>query len=379
MKMRKLMLKIEEDMKKRGIKKKDIALHLGVTSSAVTQYFKVEVPIDFIKFIKLLYFVYRSYPRELLLEYFSSNEIEIENIMLEWLVMNGKWDLLEELIKKGQDKKEFTLIYDIMLKRNRRQISPTEFLSEIEKIKFNYNGKEETENKILVNICSLYSYVDLHVYPLIPAVSELTLQQINMMDESYLKEAYEIRVKEIMVLSYMKRNKLKEAESIANEILCEDTLSKFPLQYNSVLCFLSEIYVFRDYVKSMYYINMALDMLKDEVLKGFVKREEALKATHDFIKIVNNDFTGLYLNDLAEKAHFLAMQDDSTSKEEALKILEKIEEENSGLTNFQLYYKALAQENISLMELAKDSFLKSGDLFYAQLPKRYLERNKIYG
>jgi predicted transcriptional regulator len=378
MKMRKLMLKIEEDMKKRGIKKKDIALHLRVTSSAVTQYFKVEVPIDFIKFIKLLYFVYRSYPRELLLEYLSSNEIEIENIMLEWLVMNGKWDLLEELIKKGQDKKEFTLIYDIMLKRNRRQISPAEFLSEIEKIKFNYNGKEETENKILVNICSLYSYVDLHVYPLIPAVSELTLQQINMMDESYLKEAYEIRVKEIMVLSYMKRNKLKEAESIANEILCEDTLSKFPLQYNSVLCFLSEIYVFRDYVKSMYYINMALDMLKDEVLKGFVKREEALKATHDFIKIVNNDFTGLYLNDLAEKAHFLAMQD-STSKEEALKILEKIEEENSGLTNFQLYYKALAQENISLMELAKDSFLKSGDLFYAQLPKRYLERNKIYG
>lgn len=379
MTMRKLMLKIEEDMKKRGIKKKDVATNLGVTPSAVTQYFKVEVPIDFIKFTKLLYLVYGFYPENLLFEYLNS--VELKKEMLEWLAMHGKWNLLQQVIDKEKEnhgrEKRFVRIYELLLRRSKKQITPLDFLTEVEKIKFHYTGKEEIESKILINIWSLYSYIDLHVYSLIPAIAELTLQQVQYVDNSYLREAYEIRIKEIMVFSYMKRNQLKEAESMAEDILREENINKFPLQYNSALCMMSEMYVFRDFSKSLYYIQKALSMLDNEMFKGFIKRAEGLKATHDFIRIVNKDFRSLYLNDPAEKAHYLAAQNNSDCKKEALEILNRLEKENNGLSNFQLYYKALAREDIALMELARDSFLKSGDLFYAELPKRYMKKRLI--
>jgi hypothetical protein len=102
-----------------------------------------------------------------------------------------------------------------------------------------------------------------------------------------------------------------------------------------------------------------------------------LYATHDFIKITNGMYKNLYLTDKAEEAHYLSSQPDESSKERALYLLEEIAKERGKLSPFQIYYKALALGDMQLMRFAEKEFLKNGDLFYAQLPRRYLIGGKL--
>jgi hypothetical protein len=292
---------------------------------------------------------------------------------IEWAANNGLYELVSSLAELYPSC--FSDLYLLCLKKKNAEISPVQLYNELEKMKFRLGKEAEVpEVLVLVKIMSLYSFLSLHSYGLILPVAAEAFNEAEFIKNSYIKESYMIRIKEIMAIYYTKQSHLQDAISIAQETINLENFRKFPFFVNSMLHLLAEIYVYDDYNKSIYYIEKAIEHFKEiGSSERFLDYEHALYATHDFIKITNGMHQNLYLTDKAEKAHYLARQPDAFSKERALYLLEEIAKENGKLSPFHLCYKALALGDLRLMKFAETEFLKNGELFHVRLPRRYLK------
>ncbi|ANB66129.1 hypothetical protein GFC29_3841 (plasmid) [Anoxybacillus sp. B7M1] len=376
--MYKLMQQIEEDAKKKKISKTLIAKELRVSNAAVSAYFNPRPNrpiINFFQYTRLLKIIYGCYREDLLIEYWKRVSRKVSREALEWAYVNGKLDLLrflvdKELLKEYSD--PFAKVYLLMLMRSKKEISAAQFLYEVEKMRGTLSEEKGViEAQVLLDICLLYALCDSACYALILEYNSFLKEKIPKIKNDYLRKAFSARAQKITAHSCLKRNKINECERIATEMISEEYRDKFPLYYNSALLFLSEVYVFSDYQKSISYIKRALGMLDE--LKGFSKREFELKSTHDFIQIVNGNYNELYLNSLAEKAHYLARQGSEQKRQEALEILEELRRKNGNLSAFQLYYKALATRDAHDMRIAQEAFYQCGDQYYVRLTQ-----NKSY-
>ncbi|MGE6895729.1 AimR family lysis-lysogeny pheromone receptor [Priestia flexa] len=373
--MKKIMLKLSEDAKKKEITNTEIAKRIGVVPSMIGSYFSLEYQISFLRFVELTKVVYGTYNFELILQFCKAFNKKIEVEMLEWAYSNGAVTILKHLLSKECVDNNLTELYELLLKRIIGEISHQDFYTAVENFKFFYT-KDDCIVRVAIESCTLHALMDLSAYNVTNHMSDIVLKKAENINNSYIKEAYIARIKTLSTVSYFKNNQVEKAKLLANSVVNEDMKNKFPLYYNNALLHLSEIYSLTDYKKSISYIRRALHMLEEGYFNDYKHRERVLQDTHDFISIHHDKYRDLFLKSEAELAHKYARSEDFEYRIEALKILADLERRNGKLTSFQMYYRALALNDRESMREAEASFYITGDIYYSQLPKLWLKSDE---
>jgi Mn-dependent DtxR family transcriptional regulator len=386
----KILTIIDSEIDKRGMTKGEVAKHLNVSGATISNLFKRTYnKIGYMKFIELTKITFGKYHHEYIerfcLEYRGKLEIEA----LEWAFANGNVKVLETLIKHSKEKKDCPLIidvYELQAKRMRKGMKPSEFYEEYQKIKF---GTKETkkqkkkevktidfETSILLEIFYMYAIFDSKAYQAIGPISQSLLAQIKNIDSLYLRMAYTKRVELCLIFASIKSNNLHTAKEAAEKMITPEVYEAFPIHYNHALIYLTEIYVFNDFNKSLSYIKKAIKMIEEGFLDENERQQRNIRSTYDFLHIYHRKTEAvLFLEDPAERAHLLAKGNEAERKQ-ALQLLNDLLLKRGELSNFQAYYKALAQDDVEFMETVKEMFYLSGDFHYVKLPKEYIENMK---
>jgi tetratricopeptide (TPR) repeat protein len=370
--MKKLMAQLKEDFKNRKITNTMIAKKFGVSPTSVGNWFRGKDRISFFHFLGLIEMLYgnevsntKFYER---LDGFARLNTRNDNdrIMLEWFSQKGENKLQKVVIdrvKKDDYQPLLGCIYDTFLKRKIKQLIAEGFYFEVEELKSNYKPNYD-EEAVMVMICNIYSNWELGGFRAINTLSDRALKLTESISEPYLRTAYRIRVLEMKMYSLLKQNKVGDVIRLGETILEEADSDRYPFIVNSAYITLAEAYETIDYKLSLEYIKKSMK-LNNTLLENHRLRKEGLESTHDFIKILNNDFEGLFLTDPSERAHYFAKIGKS---EKALEILNQLERLKP-LTPFQLYYKAIALNDQQLLNKSFEEFIIQGDLFYSRLPK----------
>lgn len=391
----KILTIIDSEIDKRGITKGEVAKRLNVSGATISNLFKrIYNKIGYMKFIELTKIVFGKYHHEYIQRFCLEYKGKLEVEALEWAFANGNIGVLETLIKQSKEKKDYPLIidvYDLQAKRMRTGMKPSEFYEEYQKIKFGKMDRTEEETKkkrkqevkaidfetsILLEIFYMYAIFDSKAYQAIGPISQSLLTQIQNIDSSYLRMAYSKRVELCLIFSSIKSNNLHIAKDAAEKLITTEVFETFPTHYNHALIYLTEVYIFDDFNKSLTYIKKALKMIEEGFLEENERQQRNIRSTYDFLHIYHGKTTELlFLEDPAEQAHFFARGNEAERKQ-ALQILDNLLLQRGELSNFQVYFKALAQNDVELMEKVKDMFYLSGDFHYVKLPKKYIENMK---
>lgn len=371
--MKLLLEEIKKKSKAQKIANKYLAQILEITPGQMSNYFNLKNRIPFSKYIKLVLFLYdKPHEIDLLLKKYaecSTNKKDSIRESIEWFYNNGKLTLVQEVINKNKGDSMFN-IYRLLILRSKKIVTHEQFYIELEKLKD--VASSCIEEKVLRRIATLYAFADLRSYNMIPFNVEIALNLASQVTNTYLRESYKSRIYESWAYSELKRNNLAKAEEIALKVINTHG-ENFPLSVNYMLILMSEIYVLSDYSESIEYIKSSLAFFEKENLWDNMHRRAILEATHDFIKIHHNKFDHLFLSDTSEEAHYLAKLGGKENSRKALELLCYLEKKNGKLSPHQLYYKALATNQLSDMEAALDEFIKHGDIYYAALSKNLMK------
>lgn len=356
--------KIQNEMDLREIQQKWLAKKMGVSPQSLNYYLKGTNKIKFFPFYILLNNVFSDEKdiKEGLMSYINgTNNVENLKSCLEWAIQNGEIELFELALKKAD--KETSNVYSLLLLRRQNKISPKELFEKAETLKLDQYKQKEIE--VLLYIVSLYSLHDMKKFGVVRLYADFVLRRVSALKEGYLKDAFKTKVQELTAIALLKENSVDKAINFASDVIEEGKEELFPLPIITMHNLLGEAFVFTDVKKSIEHNKKAIEMFENLKFKN-QNYEYGLKATHDFIKITNNIFKGLYLIDKSEKAHFLAKQNNPKYKQKSLEILNQLEEENP-LTAHQLYYRALATGEWKDFEKSKKEFYKNEDFYYCQL------------
>jgi hypothetical protein len=363
-----LLESIQVDIKKKGLQQILIANKMGVKASSLTYYLKSENKIKFIHYYELVRIVYESDHNTIINKLMQFIEVtpKRDNLIecLEWSSNHGEHELFEQALSIEQKLKygnETAEVYSLLMDRNHKRLDPVSILEKVEKIKI--NGIKKLEIEVLLNILTLYVYLDLKKFNIITLLARSAFKMIEKLGNGFIKTAFTIRVQEMLAISLMRDGQVEESKKVASHLISSVDETIFPLPINSMLSLMSELNVFSDKEKSISYINKALTMFENLQLKNYINRRSMLRSTHDFVKIVNYQYHDLFLEDKSEEAHFLAR---TGYNQEALEVLKGLEL-NGELTPHQLYYKALATQDPSDYKKAEKEFYRRGDFYYCRL------------
>jgi transcriptional regulator with XRE-family HTH domain len=383
-----LLSTIQKELAKRNITQTELAKKMGVSVATVNNQLKGVYRMKFFYFVKLISCICNDYTQfeELIWKFLKAsqktknknNKLEIVREGLEWSLHNGNMQLLDYFINedfKLTDNGELGKIYSLLAKRDKGLFRSLEFYEELEKLKL--YGYKRGESAILLRIATIYALFESQSFNLFFYEAEKTIDLIKQIKNKYLKKAYMMRVKVALAIAHMVRNEIDKCRKICEEIMGDQLAEHFPLLVNSIHLVMAQITAFTDYQASLEYLKKALELFENSRFQESAKKRRLrIEATYDFVKIVNNDFQGLFLTDQVEYAHFLAAQEEQECRQKAIEILMQLEKENGHLSPFQLYYLALAKRDDQLMKQAEEEFLVSGNRYYSQLPRRYLMKNK---
>jgi hypothetical protein len=368
------MNQVKTDAKKRGFTGKKIAKWIDVSEGMVTKYYKAESDMPAIKFIDLVKFIYddkEHIAKDCILEFITkTTRTDNHQELLEWAANSGDIDYIEKIKERIANSSlvKDSMIYQMIRDRNVKKITSEEFYLKIEDFKISENLMFDT--KILLKIATLYAQLDLKSYSVMILLANNILENLDAVSSEYLQQSFKMRTLEMIAYAHLKRGEVDEVERIAEELLVPEIIDRFPMPANAILILLAEANLFRNPLKSLTLIQEAIQMYKEKKLSYHLMRKSVLEATHDFIKIYNGDYKGLYLTDLSERAHLFAKQG---YRKEALVLLKELERKNHGLSGHQYYYKGLATKRSEDFQQALNKFAIQGDSFYMNLINNHLK------
>lgn len=358
----KVLNQVKEDIKKKGIQQNNLAKKMNISEPRLTYYLKNDFKIPFYLFVILVGSVYEDeldIINERLIAFIESTKKSVNfRECLEWSIQQGNVKLFKEALKREPDE-DMSHLYAAVLERYQDTITPEDFFFKLQE-----RNMKTKEAVALTSILNLYVMRDLGNYQTLNLYATAAKKKVALLKDGFLKDSYNLRIEELEVVASMKNGETEKAiEKLQANIEKYDEL-KFPHMVNFMYSLLAEAYVFSDKKMAIHYIKIAIKQYKELPILKYKRRLSALKATHDFIKIYNDDFYDLYLEDEAERLHYLAK---TGLKDKAIKLLEEIENKKMSLSEFQLYYKAIATSNKKDIEIAKKSFYKKADFHYIQL------------
>lgn len=370
---------MDAEMKKRRIKKGDIAKLFGVSPATVSNMFNRKYKIEYMRFIQLTRIVFGQYHHDFIRRFCRAAKTKAEIEAMEWAYANGDTEVLELLINNAKEEENeedehvtMTDVYELQLHRLLGEVNIDDFFDRTQDMMMDFKGMDAGKH-VMLKISCMYAYIYMRSYRSVWSLGQNLLKHLEKIENDYLRMAYEMRIKIVLLYIGTRAKKYDECTKIANEMIeDEKVLEHFPVYYTHALICLSEIYALDDFEKSSYYIKQAVEMMD----KGYFDSNEGwkvnIKSTYDFVHIHHKQFEGLYLQAEDEHAHYLAKGNEEDRKE-AVKILNALQERDGEICEFVMYYKALALNDKSLMERAKDMFHNAGDFHYSRLAVNFIE------
>lgn len=390
-----LLSEIHEDMKKKGITDMQISDKLSVTKGLVSQYFSGTTKISFINFVKLARYVYEEdvVVQGYILRFCEATSKPLNLcIAMEYASSQRDIKLLSFLIAKGKPfhsklVREWAKWYDLVNERSQGNITGEKLFKKISQgsIKTTSN-----EMKVFKSIVLMYSFSDMKEYTslikTVPVATEKKLYPViqkqieessedsdvtvNDLKKGYIKDAYDIRMKELQLVANLMNNNIDTARKVGESIINAGVSENFPVFLASAYQYLGISYMFEDTYKSQMLVQKGIDLLKSENTERFCGKVAECQKTLDFIRIdCGVDLHKIKPVDLGEKAH-LAIKKGLV--EEGIRILNEIKREKGKWTAFQWYYMGLATGETYYFQKSVECFEQHGNEFYIQIPKRFI-------
>ena len=367
-----LMSKLENYASSKGIKKIDIARKVNLTKGSISQSFSGKVTMNFLNFVKIVSMLVMDHQDRInfISEFVRVNDRPENNrLAMEWCSQKGQMNIQEYLVKEEKKKDPnngLPYVYDCLSKRNNNKLVQEALYTKV--IEYKCKKKFQDVDAILLGeMATVYAFLDMNGHNIIFKLLDPLEKQIDSIPpkKKYLKDCYNLRLMEIKAISYMRNDQISEATRIIDEIMFNYNEEDFPVVFTSIFSLLAEMNLFSNYEQSMYYIRKAINLFETSNIVGFTKRKKELKDTHDFIKVFNKDFEGLYLESLPEKAFYYSSLGNEKDKKKALLIYDELERSNGYLTPFQKYFKGLTITDSFMVNEAIEELRRKGNLFYA--------------
>ncbi|HDR7797795.1 TPA: hypothetical protein QCY03_001544 [Bacillus tropicus] len=387
---------MQENLKSNGYTNRKLATRFKVTHTTVNTYFNKQGKFDFMHLVDALR-LYKpkdvDFRRKCIKEYIPTMSHKNLKLALEVLDMFGEYELQDaviqqitsfkigkdEKIKKGHSKTvrvnlNLIPLYKTLRERSENKISPKIYFEQVEKMR---KSQKYTDNELVIIsvLNTIYSYFDLGNYKMVNEHIQQLLPDILQIKCHTLRDSLLLRIKEMQIFVTLHENNLEESRELCFEII-NDLANCYISTKAVAYCKIGESYVFSDYQKAKEYMEQSLSIIGNPVNKKLKVRREKVLNTLLFLRIHHKkELHTINLEDLdeAEKAFLYVRLGEN---EKAIKVLQSLKNRNGYLSSFQLYYMGLAvggDEGKKYLEMSIESFSKSGDFFYINLPKTALK------
>lgn len=351
----------------------ELAKVAGVSKSALSHFKKDGTELNFPSLLSIAKYIFKNNYLGTI-KHWSLKLRNPQNIRfaMEYLAVNKLVDELEEMVtyvlSNYQSRKEvdWAKAYKIQLKYL-KNIPTSAVLEEIK----NFSPKSP-ETKVFMTILEINCRSRSREFGTMWALTTNLDKDISKLKEDFIKESYQVRLKEIFSYVYLlHKNDPITARKFANEIISSQFCATLTAHSYYIV---GMSYLFDNYDECLGNIEKYRDALKD--LGRLRHVEQAENCDIPFIKNVWKTGERPETSDIAEIAHYEAVSGDKVL---AVKLLDKVISEQ-GESGFSLYYKAIANDDLAThMESLIYFVSKKGDRFYANLPYRYLKNDPVFG
>lgn len=381
--MMELLKKINDDLFASKITNNELASYLGIAKSTVSSILNGKTEMSFNYLIKIMMKIHKrpyvALKDSMISDYLLYAKPENRREALEYAAFRREFHSLKMItdIEKSSTteiNQEFAKVYEIVFKhcKDVEKYSPEDFYDELEECKSNVSS---CEMKVLIDILLCQTLYQTKEYKKMFKRISIAEENVKEIKNKFIYNSFLVRIKEVLIVTYMMQNEVKQARLTCNELLnmCDSNNGFFIQRANSYYN-IGESYIFEDYLKAKMFLEKSLSVLNDEMFTGdkdIERKKGRVKSTLIFLKIHHyRDIEDVY-SELDKDGHvYLELQ--KGNKEKAEMYLLEIEEENGSLNEFQTCYMGLARNDKSLIEKSYMMFLQKKSLFYANLPKLYL-------
>lgn len=296
--------------------------------------------------------------------------LELSNLLGELTSQKRAIEAIKRQFKGSRDASlKIVNIYELLYRRSMGLIKPSDFLKSVEELK----KKQRSYNlqvKILMDFAYVYSHIGMKEYRVtINYLLEIE-KLIQQVKKKFLKKSFNIRVNELLALSYHRNNNLELARQKCLEIINGDS-EIYPIRIANAYFILGQTYLLSDYQIANGYLKKALDIIKNTTNKRVRLVKENILNTINFLKIYHKrDLLNLDID--KESSEFAYLYCALDQKDKAVKFLNERKKINGSWSAFELFYMGLATGNPEYFILSKQKFLITGDLYYVQILDNYL-------
>ena len=241
--------------------------------------------------------------------YFNYLDSIKSNILMEYYLMQGDIEELETLMeiereRGSKDMQTWITIYQILLKNQKGELSGTDLIDEIFKVK-----NTNSESLIFSLIVHLYGIQETGLFEPFHKVLTVVAPMVELMDNEYLREAYKIRLMEMEATTYLYMNEIEQCRSKCLEVIKRSELQfYFPIVYANFFHILGQTYMFENFEVAKYWVEQSRNALLQLSGNRAMDRTQYTVNTLDFL----HSFWGIDIHteptDEAERAHRLIGQ-----------------------------------------------------------------------
>lgn len=383
--MQSLLRKLHDDLFMAGVTDVELAKFLQVGKSTVSETFNGKRDMKFYQFSGALICAYDNdydIRRKMIMEYVSLNsdkDYASYREALEYASYRGELKLLKDIIDREKNSsysknRESAMTYEILYKRSLERFNGDELLNELEEMR---RKVKYIENSALCDLLMCYLLYDTGNYRSIikyAKSAEGKVSQISIRKNRFIKSSYHLRIVEILSAANLLRGNVDESRTFSTELIdkCGEN-PQFNIQKANAFCNLGESYIFSDYEKSLKYLKESLAILGDTFNQRLKDKKNLILNTIIFLKIYWDKPIENHLEIHPAEKSFLEVKLGNNKKAE--EILMELQEKQGKLSAFQMFYLGLARNDRKLLEKSLELFEEKGNIFYSQLPKRYLGYN----
>jgi transcriptional regulator with XRE-family HTH domain len=366
--MKQLCQEIEKIIELKGLKKIDIAKQIGVTPTAITKVLKGKATFELI--LEFLKAVEPDHYLELLTKDDNLLKINTKNWRdtLEFASTNRLLDLQEKLVEKALNSNnkrdnEFGMVYGVLLTWQDDQRTFDNVLFEEVKKKVNCDYM-----RWLIQLIDVYLYHGEGNFTMVDYLIKELKEKINLLDDSYIKKSLYARMLELVCHVELRvHNNVENAINKANELINYNIGKTFSAYgfYIKGLC-LAE----KDIITSQQLFSKSIDLY---MLANKKSAAEEVKEVSEFLSLYydyEHNEENLLFN--ISKSLFAYKNGDYNK---GLDLIEKVTTENPLRNNLRLFVEGLLKNDQNIVMNSLIKFVKSGDRYFANIPKKWLLKN----
>ncbi|KFM95180.1 hypothetical protein D0U04_30035 [Bacillus clarus] len=374
-----LLKKINNDLYGAKITNKELAEYWGVTQSIVSDVLNGRTQMRFCYFSKTLNCLYKdmTIKRDLIKKYIEKNKLRNLREAMEYLALKGDFELLKQVVDKELNtgascNKEWASVYNLIY---RMYTEKWEFKTLYNLIVKKNKSSKTLEMQILTEILICQMLYHLGNYRLLfNRLQEIELDIKNIKNK-FIRTCFEIRFKEAVCIISLQRGNINETREIAKEILdVSECNNFFVIPKINALLKIGESYIFEDYKTAKFFLGKSLEVLGGVSSLGIARKKQLIENTLNFLFI----YWGEEIDCLEEGIHcaeLAYLKVKQGKNKEAEELLMHLANRTGELTDFQTLYLGLAREDKKLIKKSLEMCEETGNIFYSQLPKKYLGLN----